>query len=131
MPLRFILDDILPTHESIQWPIEPHQVSIFLKLEFNKAYDGVDWTFMFQVMEKLGMITSFINMIILLFQDATVSVNINSQMTKSFQLHIGVRQGCPLAPYLFIIVAEALNVAVKHTMRYRELKGITLPQCNS
>lgn len=73
----------------------------------------------------------FINMIILLFQDAAIYVNINNQTTNPFELHRGIRQGFLLVPYSFIIVADALNVAVKHAMRYSELQGITLPQCNS
>lgn len=67
LPLRLILDNIYLTHESIQWAKELHQNLIFLKLDFSIAYDRVDWTFMFQVVEKLEMPSSFINMIILLF----------------------------------------------------------------
>lgn len=67
---------------------------------------------MLQVMEKLGMHTSFISMIRLLFQDATIFVDIDNQRTQPFGIHQGVRQGCHLAPYLFIIVAEELKVEV-------------------
>jgi len=38
-----------------------------------------------------------------------------------------VRQGCPLAPYLFLIVGEALNVAVKNLKKKGEISGIALP----
>jgi hypothetical protein len=51
-----------------------HQLSIFLKLEFSKAYDIVDWMFMFKILEKLGMPISFTDMIRLLFQNASVSI---------------------------------------------------------
>ena len=69
----------------------------------------------------------FIKMIRMLFHDANVSIHINNQATKAFELHRGVRQGCPLAPYLFIITAIALNVIIKHAMRFDNLKGITIP----
>lgn len=58
--LQFMLDNILLTHETIQWAKESHQESIYLKLDFSKAYDRVDWAFMFQVMGKLGMPNTFI-----------------------------------------------------------------------
>lgn len=45
---------------------------------------------MLQVMEKLGMHTSFISLIRLLFQDATVFVNIGDQGTQPFGIHQGV-----------------------------------------
>lgn len=78
------------------------------------------------------MPNSFINMMIrLLFRDTIVSININKQVTEPFEVHRGIHRGCPLAPYLFIIVVEALNVAVKYIMMTGHLKGIVLPQCNS
>ena len=52
LPLRCILDNILLTHESIQWAKESRQKYIFLKLDFSIAYDRVEWAFMFQVMEN-------------------------------------------------------------------------------
>jgi len=40
----------------------------------------------------------------------------------------GVRQGCPLAPYLFLFVGEALNVAAKKLSEDGELAGVNLPE---
>ena len=98
---------------------------------FCKAYDRVDWAFMFQVMEKLWMPIAFINMIRMLFYDVNVSTNINNQVTKPFEFHRGIHHCCPLAPYLFIITVETLNATVKYATSFGNLKGITLPQCNS
>lgn len=50
----------------------------------------------------------------MLFYDAIVSININNQVTEPFGIHIGIRQGCPLAPYLFILTVEAFNATVKY-----------------
>jgi hypothetical protein len=82
LPLRFILDNTLLTHDSIQWAKEWCHDLILVKLDFSKAYDGVDWTIMIQSMEKLGMPNSFIKMIRLLLCDASVFVNFNNQATK-------------------------------------------------
>lgn len=64
----------------------------------------------------------------MLFQDTTIYVNFNNKVTKPFGLHRGVRQGCPLAPYIFIIMAKTLNATIKHTMGTNNLKGINLSQ---
>jgi len=72
---------------------------------------------MFQVMGKLRMPNSFIKMIQVLFYDARVSININNQTIELLKLHRGVRQGCALAPYLFIIMAEPLHTTLTHGMR--------------
>lgn len=54
---------------------------------------------------------SFINMIGLLFQDAIVFVDINNQVLEPFEFHRGVCQGCPIAPYVFMIVVETWSSA--------------------
>ena len=53
----------------------------------------------------------------LLFYDATVSVNINNQVTERFGYRRPILQGFPIAPYLVINMVEALNAIVKHKMR--------------
>ena len=42
LPLRFILDNIILTHELIQWVKELCQEFIFLKLDFSKTNDRVE-----------------------------------------------------------------------------------------
>jgi hypothetical protein len=45
-PMRFILDNILLTSETMVWVEQTGQPFIFLKLDFSKAYDMVDWGFL-------------------------------------------------------------------------------------
>jgi hypothetical protein len=39
-----------------------------------------------------------------------------------------VKQGCPLAPYLFLMVEKVLNVVVKEELGTNRLQGIKLPK---
>jgi hypothetical protein len=103
------------------------QPLIFLKLDFYKAYDMVDWGFLFRAMAELGFLDEFIRWTKLLFSDAPASVKLNGASSPAFAIERGVRQGCPLAPYLFLIVAEVLNAMVKQRMVMGEVKGIKLP----
>lgn len=57
------------------------------------------------------MLDSFTNMINLLFLDAIIFVDSNSQVLEPFELHGGVCQGSTLAPCVLIIVAETLIIA--------------------
>lgn len=55
------------------------------------------------------------------------------QVSRSFFILLhnsGIHQGCPLHPYLFIIVPEALNPVIKNAIKTGLIKGISLPQCN-
>jgi hypothetical protein len=52
-----------------------------------------------------------------LFKEATVAVCLNGKESASFPIHKGVRQGCPLAPFLFLFVGEALHAASMHRIQ--------------
>lgn len=66
-------------------------------------------------------------MIHLLFKDAIARILINEKSTPSFPLQQGVKQGCPLASYLFLIVGEILNHNVKREVQCGHIQGITIP----
>jgi hypothetical protein len=127
LPLRFILDNILLTQETIAWAGQSKQDVIFLKLDFSKAYDMVEWDFLFGAISGMGFPDEFIKMVQLLFTDAEACVKVNGSLFDSFSIKRGVRQGCPLAPYLFIIAAEVLNMMVKAEVVSGHVKGIELP----
>jgi hypothetical protein len=119
LPLRFILDNILLTQEMLVWAEQSQQALLFLKLDFSKAYDMVDWDFLFGAMGAMGAMGfpgEFINFLKLLFRDATACDKVNGSLSESFRIERGVRQGCPVAPYLFFIATELLNVMVATEM---------------
>lgn len=51
-------------------------------------------------------------------------VLVNGSPTREFHMGIGVRQGDPLVQFLFLIVAEGLNVMIKEATRIGAFKGI-------
>ena len=78
-------------------------------------------------MHKMGISETFIKWVKLLFIGATAMVNLNGNPGEKFKVERGVRQGCPLAPYLFLIVGETLIHIIKKAVKERRLKGISLP----
>jgi hypothetical protein len=110
--MRFILDNILLTQETMAWAEFSEQDLIFLKLDFSKAYDRVDWQFLFGALCNFGFPEEFVAITKLLFTDAKAAVK---------------RQGCLLAPYLFLVVAEVLNAMVKREVDEGRIRGIDLP----
>lgn len=125
LPGRYILDNIMLTHETVEWARHSRQPMIFLKLDFSKAYDKVD--FLFAAMCKMGLPVSFMAMVKILFEDAANHVNVNGRLSPEFQIQRGVRQGCPIAPYLFLIISEALNSIIKKKGRTWTCTGHTAP----
>ena len=127
LPLRFILDNIVLTQETLHWAKTSRQPMVFLKLDFSKAYDKVSWTFLFSTMRQLNISATFIKWVKLLFVNASATVNLNGDSGANFKIERGVRQGCPLAPYLFLIIGEALTHTIKKAVEEGRLRGITLP----
>jgi hypothetical protein len=70
----------------------------------------VDLRFLFRALALLGFPPAFTDMVRLLFLNAVARVSVNGKATGTFPIQQDVRQGCPLAPYLFLIIGEILNL---------------------
>ena len=115
------------TQETLHWAKSSKQPTVFLKLDFAKAYDKVSWRFLFHAMHKMRINKQYIGWMRLLFGNATAAVNINGSPGSNFQVERGVRQRCPLAPYLFLIVGEALTHVFKKAIGEGRIRGVVLP----
>ena len=54
VPNRCILDNIFLAFEAIEWTLETKQELSMLLLDFEKAYNWVNWTFLWEVMARMG-----------------------------------------------------------------------------
>ena len=61
---------------------------------------------------------------------ARVSVLVNGSPTNEFQMGKGVRQGDPLAPFLFVLAVEGLNVAMKEAQNKGIFRGVQFDNSN-
>jgi hypothetical protein len=89
LPMRFILDNIMLTHETIEYAMYSKQPLIFLKLDFSKAYDVVDFEYLFGAMQEFGFPEELIGMTHILFKDATATVKINGTQIEAFDIRWG------------------------------------------
>ena len=114
VPNRCILDNVFLAFEAIAWTKESQQELTMLLLDFEKAYDRVSWTFLREVMTRMGFHTTWINQVMSLNENATASVIVNGEISQTFCLQRLVRQGCPLAPYLFLLTVDVLGRMLQH-----------------
>ena len=85
--------------------------------DFRKAYDTVDRAFLFSVMRELGLGEGFLAMVRLLLSDTRARATVNRWVSTPEASTAGVRQGCPLAPLLYLFIAQAL-------LRFLKARGI-------
>ena len=84
-----------------------------ISLDQEKAFDRVDWPFMLRVLERMNFGPSFCAWVKLLYTNIFSRVLVNGYTSSAFPITRGVRQGCPLSPLLYILVAETLACAIK------------------
>lgn len=95
-----------------------------VKLDNSKAYDRVEWTFLWKVMLKLGLDEKWVQLAMETVCTATCSVLINGEPKGSVTLTRGIKQGDPLSPYLFLFCAEGLSTMLRKAKEARHSQGI-------
>ena len=96
-----------------------------LLLDFEKAYDRVDWGFLEGTLSRFGFADEWIRGVSALYSCASSKVLLAGGKGASFKLSRSVRQGCPLAPFLFLFFAEAMSIYLTATTT--GLQGLSLP----
>ena len=114
--IRLILD-------LLDYPDAIDSDALILFLDFYKAFDTIEHSFLLQSLKSFGFGNSFIDIVSMFYNDINSSVIINLSTSKRFQINRGVRQGCPISPFLFILVTELLSIHIKNDIN---CKGISI-----
>lgn len=101
-----------------------------IKIDLAKAFDRLEWHFVVSALARKGLNGHFINLIHACISSPTFCVIINGQPTIRFNSARGIRQGCPLSPYLFVLAVNELSLALQDALQASHLSGISLgPNC--
>lgn len=113
MPGRQLLDGVLVTNEVVDYARKEGILCLLFKLDFEKVYDKVSWDFLRSLLWRMGFGEKWRNWLELLIFQSNMSVLVNGSPTKEFIMKRGLRQGDPLYPFLFVILAEGLARLVR------------------
>lgn len=125
---RSIIGNVFFAFESMEWAIESNQPMVMLLLDFEKAYNKVEWGFLEGTMAAMAFCNTWIKWTHALYIDSWCTIRINGTISSPFKLSRSVRQGCPLAPFLYLFIPECLGYLMEGD---NGLQGLLLPHSYS
>jgi hypothetical protein len=87
------------------------------KLDLEKAYDRVNWSFLKDTLSKFNFPQKVISLIMYGISSASNTILWNGSKTKAFSPARGLRQGDPLSLYLFVLCMEHLGAMLSKYVR--------------
>lgn len=128
VPGRLIQDNVLVAHEAF------HSLKIrrrgtpalAIKLDFNKAYDRIQWDFLLAVLARIGFHSTWIQWIKECVTTVRFGIVVNGAKMVAITPSQGLCQGDPLSPYIFLLVSNVLSRLLSVRLRSREFSRVKL-----
>ena len=120
---RYIGQNIRLINDIIQQTELQKIPGILLFLDFQKAFDTLEWSFIQHTLHLFNFGNSIKKWVSAFYTNSESSVLNNGFCTNYFKLSRGVRQGCPLSPYLFILAAEVLATRIRQDKTVRGIRN--------
>ena len=119
---RNICVNIRSIYDVIGHTLKEKNSSLIAFLDFEKAFDKLNWNFLDKTLHKTGFGESFRKWIKIIYTDAESCIINNGVTSTYFKINNGVRQGCPLSALLFILAVEVLAVAIRSDPKINGVK---------
>ena len=119
---RFIGENIRLIDSIIHYANTKQIPGLLLFIDFEKAFDSIEWAFIEKTLNYYNFGSSLVAWFRLFYSDISSCVQNNGWASDFFPLSRGVRQGCPLSSYLFLLCAEILGSAIRNDNLIRGFK---------
>lgn len=116
-------DNIRKTLHIIDYLQKSHTEAIIISVDAEKAFDSVNWDFLYKTLQRFKIHDTIIQVIKALYFKPTARIKINGCLSESFILQRGARQGCAWSPLLFAIFLEPLAQSIRQNTN---ITGVTL-----
>jgi len=129
VPGRLIMDNILIACEATHFlrrRKKGKEVRCFaaIKLDMSKAYDRVEWSFLRDMMLKLGFAEGWVQLVMNCVITVKYRIHVNRCLTDEFVPERGLRQGDPISPYLFLLCAEGFSSLLQQAEVEGRIQGV-------
>eukprot|EP00253_Pinus_taeda_P005327 PITA_05327 len=125
---RQLLDNVIQIQEALHSSYARKEQGMIIKLDMSNAFDRVNRSFLYRVLEAFGFCQDFINIIKACIDNVWIAPLVNGRPTEFFSASRGLRQGCPLSPFLFILMADSLSKKLSQEQQRGSIPGIRIVQ---
>ena len=98
---------------------------VFVFLDWEKAFDKVDQHRLLDCLRRLNIPEPMIKNIAALYENPMFKVVFPGEESEEFKQDSGIRQGCPLSPFLLILLMTVLFHV--HCQNWRNIGGGRVP----
>lgn len=102
-----------------------------LKIDLKKAYDRIRWDFINASFQAASIPNYLWNVIMSFIPTSTIQLMWNGVPLSKFKTARGIRQVCPLSPYLFLLCMEWINQCFYFTIFVKKWSLILLSHSGS
>ena len=120
---RYIGENIIKVLNLLEYAEGEQVPALLMLVDYEKAFDSVEWSFVKECLTFFNFGDTIIKWVDILYNNISSCISNNGWFSEFFKPSRGVRQGCPLSPYLFIIVAEIFAISIR---KNENIKGITI-----
>ena len=92
----------------------------------SKAHGRVNWVFLKVVLVSMNFPSTWVNWILECVSSVQYTLLVNGNITQSFKPAKGLRQVDPLSPYLFLMCANILSLALIKAENNKDIQGVKL-----
>ncbi|XP_024626859.1 uncharacterized protein [Medicago truncatula] len=96
---------------------------LILKVDFEKACDSVDWGFLVYMLVRMGFSDKWVNWMKACVCGGSMSILVNGSPMEEINIQRGLKQGDPLAPFLFLVVAEGFSGLMRNAININLYEG--------
>ncbi|CAD6269245.1 unnamed protein product [Miscanthus lutarioriparius] len=118
---RSITENFVYATELVQYYHKRKLPTLVIKLDFAKAFDTVNWDALDLVLQTRGFSDKWRRWIMCILQSSHSVVLVNGVPGPWTNCRRGLRQGDPMSPYLFILVADVLQMLIRADIEIRHL----------
>ena len=122
VPGRHITDNIHIVQDLIDLINKNEEKAALLFFDQEKAFDRMSHKCIIKALKKFGFGENFIKWVRILTNGTKSFVKVNGFETTEFDIERGLRQGCPLSPLLYVIVAEVLGIEIRGNRKIQGYK---------